>query len=1090
MKFGFFSLAFSFGIYLSAQSVTWDWCAMAQHEFQIQASGPNLECDITDAYWDKNSAVWHVYLSQKAFGYVIEPQRLAMHIDAQGTVLFKTGVAVKKLSEKITANSFRNTEISIAGAYLKSVLHSEVALQQINTRTDEAARLQVNSSQTEIIESQKAFYYDENTGQLIAAFKLVWQRPDEHSVQQIIVADEDVTVLQHSERVLSCELIPGQFSMNQNRIVSVSAPFAAPDASYRVFAQPTESPSHGSRTLIVNPHLLNPDASPLGWHDDGSGSSTYTRGNNCLSYEDRDANNAPEADSNFADGGADLRFDFPLHIDTIPEINKDASVSNLFYWNNIMHDVWHRYGFDELSGNFQADNFYRGGLSGDRVKAETLDDIWEARNNANFYTPSDGTSPVMQMYVWQQPVYDTIICSTLSGFKRKVPYIQATVSKPLKSPFTGTVVLADDGSSAPQCACEALKNGALVKGKIVLIDRGICTFNAKIARAIAAGATGVIIANNVNTAPFVISGYLSSAGVPVVMISQQDGDWLKSKLSDTLSAQILPTSKKLIQTSSATIELSQADFGVGIPKYLSAEAILVRDLWAPWSDACDSIVNSSELQGNIALIDKANCYPDLQALHAQKAGAVAVVMMSDSDEYPSSLDNSSYGSLIQIPVMQVSATDAAILMQHLNKPVSIENRLPPLLDGSFDAGIICHEYAHGISNRLTGGPSTVSCLDNVEQAGEGWSDYFGLFMTSRPSDYPYLNRGVGTWPSGHPQAGIGVRPTPYNVDLKIDPADYSQLNDLQIISQPHGIGYIWCSMLWDLHWAFIKTYGNEQNVYNSGSSKGNIKVARLVMEGLKLQTCSPGFVDSRNAILKADSLLFGGANSCIIWNVFARRGLGFSANQGSSFRRNDGVAAYNLPPGCVKMNESELFGSIVLAAEDLSLYSTALQDAIRLSWTIDPSLRNLPWKLVRRAEGQSDEMIVAEGDDAHETLAYVDVKVSKSKRYHYQIRFFKNDVEVRSDWVTAILKQDRSSVIWSLYPNPARDFILLKSKDPVGSRMRISLYEMDGKLIDQNFFYKGSESEFRINISDLIPGHYVVQCIGSGGSENLVFEKK
>ena len=167
-----------------------------------------------------------------------------------------------------------------------------------------------------------------------------------------------------------------------------------------------------------------------------SGSSTYTRGNNCLSYEDRDANNAPEADSNFADGGADLRFDFPLHIDTIPEINKDASVSNLFYWNNIMHDVWHRYGFDELSGNLQADNFYRGGLSGDRVKAETLDDIWEARNNANFYTPSDGTSPVMQMYVWQQPVYDTIICSTLSGFKRKVPYIQATVSKPLKSPFT------------------------------------------------------------------------------------------------------------------------------------------------------------------------------------------------------------------------------------------------------------------------------------------------------------------------------------------------------------------------------------------------------------------------------------------------------------------------------------------------------------------------------------------------------------------------------------------------------------------------------------------------------------------------------
>ena len=41
-----------------------------------------------------------------------------------------------------------------------------------------------------------------------------------------------------------------------------------------------------------------------------------------------------------------------------------------------------------------------------------------------------------------------------------------------------------------------------------------------------------------------------------------------------------------------------------------------------------------------------------------------------------------------------------------------------------------HEYGHGISNRLTGGPGTVSCLNNGEQMGEGWVDGFALMMTT------------------------------------------------------------------------------------------------------------------------------------------------------------------------------------------------------------------------------------------------------------------------------------------------------------------------------------------------------------------------
>jgi hypothetical protein len=73
---------------------------------------------------------------------------------------------------------------------------------------------------------------------------------------------------------------------------------------------------------------------------------------------------------------------------------------------------------------------------------------------------------------------------------------------------------------------------------------------------------------------------------------------------------------------------------------------------------------------------------------------------------------------------------------------------------------------------------------------------------------------------------------------------------------------------------------------------------QLVMDGMKIQPCSPGFVDGRNAILSADVALTGGANQCEIWNGFAKRGLGVSASQGSSSSRSDGVQAFDVPTAC------------------------------------------------------------------------------------------------------------------------------------------------------------------------------------------------
>jgi hypothetical protein len=71
-----------------------------------------------------------------------------------------------------------------------------------------------------------------------------------------------------------------------------------------------------------------------------------------------------------------------------------------------------------------------------------------------------------------------------------------------------------------------------------------------------------------------------------------------------------------------------------------------------------------------------------------------------------------------------------------------------------------------------------------------------------------------------------------------------------------------------------------------------------MIEGMKFQPCLPGFVDGRDAILVADQMLTGGQNQCLIWEAFANRGLGFSADQGASNSILDGTEAFDLPQFC------------------------------------------------------------------------------------------------------------------------------------------------------------------------------------------------
>lgn len=109
--------------------------------------------------------------------------------------------------------------------------------------------------------------------------------------------------------------------------------------------------------------------------------------------------------------------------------------------------------------------------------------------------------------------------------------------------LSGKVVLAVDAANADgptvNDGCTALTNAAEINGNIALIDRGgppspPCTFVKKVLHAQAAGAIGVIIADNrrETCTPPSMGGTSEEVRIPVISITQDDGNALKSQLAE------------------------------------------------------------------------------------------------------------------------------------------------------------------------------------------------------------------------------------------------------------------------------------------------------------------------------------------------------------------------------------------------------------------------------------------------------------------------------------------------------------------------------------------------------------------------------
>ena len=336
------------------------------------------------------------------------------------------------------------------------------------------------------------------------------------------------------------------------------------------------------------------------------------------------------------------------------------------------------------------------------------------------------------------------------------------------------------------------------------------------------------------------------------------------------------------------------------------------------NDGCENLTNAAQLNGKIALIKRGNCEFVVKVKKAQNAGALAVVMVNNEGGAPIPMGGTD--PTITIPSVMISMNDgnpiidAVLAGTSLNGSVPKDGHWDGYKDGSLDNGIIAHEYGHGISNRLTGGPTTGGCLNNEEQMGEGWSDYIALVMTMEPGDQGEDGRGIGTFAVSQPTNGVGIRPTRYSTNMSINNATY---NRIRSVSVPHGVGYVWATMLWEMTWELIDEYGFDPDLYN-GTGGNNIAM-QLVMDGMKLQPCNPGFVTGRDAILQADQINNDGVNQCRIWSAFAKRGLGYSASQGSPYNVHDGTEAFDMPPTNV-LDCSGALGIEDLTHSQLSLY--------------------------------------------------------------------------------------------------------------------------------------------------------------------------
>ncbi len=296
----------------------------------------------------------------------------------------------------------------------------------------------------------------------------------------------------------------------------VSTELRTANDSYKVFPL---DPSKGGQITVNGPGAGNTE-SPAGWLGTGAQTTSALRGNNVNAYLDTDANNAADSGGTAVTGG---NFLATADLAQSPSVatNKAVAIQNLFFMNNFIHDKLYQHGFNEANGNFQVNNFGKGGAGNDAVNAEAQDG--SGTDNANFATPADGSAPRMQMYLWTGTTPGGLV--TAAGIGRGAHGSSFGTALTLTG-VTGALAVYADATGSASDACEVSTTS--LTGKVAIVDRGTCDFTVKVLNAQKAGAIGVVLANNMDGAPFAAGGTSKLVKIPSGMVSLADGTALKA----------------------------------------------------------------------------------------------------------------------------------------------------------------------------------------------------------------------------------------------------------------------------------------------------------------------------------------------------------------------------------------------------------------------------------------------------------------------------------------------------------------------------------------------------------------------------------
>ncbi|MEN9799537.1 MAG: hypothetical protein RL653_3234 [Pseudomonadota bacterium] len=294
---------------------------------------------------------------------------------------------------------------------------------------------------------------------------------------------------------------------------------------------PTGLPD-GHQSPFVAPELITLEHAGISTNDPWmDATAATTNGNNVHAYADLASPDGLSAGDVQADATAPLAWDRTYDVAASPGASADqrkASIAQLFFDGNVFHDWFYDVGFNEAAGNAQQVNYNRGGVGGDPLLLEAQDS--SGTDNANMYTPADGESPVMQMFVWTAVTPIEVKVQSPPGLNAGEAGA-AQFGTPTFD-LTAELVRFDDGTGTADDACTAATatNAAALAGKIALVRRGSCTFVAKAQSAQAAGAVGVLIYNNQAGDPPPLYGSSTAIKIPAVSLTDAAGAQLVQAL--------------------------------------------------------------------------------------------------------------------------------------------------------------------------------------------------------------------------------------------------------------------------------------------------------------------------------------------------------------------------------------------------------------------------------------------------------------------------------------------------------------------------------------------------------------------------------